>query len=236
MANVHAAAPALSAGADAADRMDRMYRWQRHIYDATRRPYLLGRDQLIASLAPPRGGAVLEIGCGTGRNLIEAARAWPEARFYGFDVSNVMLDVAAASVRRAGLSDRIRLAQGDALSFDPQALFGVERFERMYFSYVLSMIPAWRDALDHAGAKLAPGGALLIADFGDQAGLPRPFRALLMRWLALFHVHPRFDMGEELARVASAQGLVCDAVSIYRGYATLGALRRPMDQLQARPV
>jgi S-adenosylmethionine-diacylgycerolhomoserine-N-methlytransferase len=31
-------------------RMDRVYRPQRHVYDLTRRPYLLGRDRLIAGL------------------------------------------------------------------------------------------------------------------------------------------------------------------------------------------
>ena len=46
--------------ADASGAMDRMYRRQRHIYDLTRKFYLLGRDELIAGLKPPPGGAVLE--------------------------------------------------------------------------------------------------------------------------------------------------------------------------------
>ena len=59
--------------------MERMYRLQRHIYDVTRAYYLLGRDQLIARLSPPEGGSVLEIGCGTGRNLVQASIAIPPA-------------------------------------------------------------------------------------------------------------------------------------------------------------
>ena len=66
--------------ADASTLMDRMYRHQRHIYDLTRKFYLLGRDRLIAAL-DPAAGDVLEIGCGTGRNLILAARRYPNARF-----------------------------------------------------------------------------------------------------------------------------------------------------------
>ncbi|MEO0441817.1 MAG: SAM-dependent methyltransferase, partial [Pseudomonadota bacterium] len=54
--------------------MDRVYRSQSGLYDVTRKYYLLGRDQLIRDLAPPPGGRVLEIGCGTARNLICAAR------------------------------------------------------------------------------------------------------------------------------------------------------------------
>ena len=54
---------------EATNRMNRMYRRQRHIYDGTRRYYLLGRDRLISGLKPAPGASVLEIGCGTGRNL-----------------------------------------------------------------------------------------------------------------------------------------------------------------------
>jgi len=67
--------------------MDGIYRYQRYIYDATRKYYLLGRDLLLDELRPPMGGTVLEIGCGTGRNLILAARRYPSARLYGFDIS-----------------------------------------------------------------------------------------------------------------------------------------------------
>ncbi len=77
--------------AEATDRMNRMYRRQRHIYDGTRRYYLLGRDQLISGLKPALGASVLEIGCGTGRNLVSAARLYPDARFFGIDVSTEML-------------------------------------------------------------------------------------------------------------------------------------------------
>ena len=43
---------------------------------------------------------------------------------------------------RAGLSDRIRLAQGDASHFDAARLFGETGFDRIFFSYALSMSPS----------------------------------------------------------------------------------------------
>ncbi|TIM21480.1 MAG: SAM-dependent methyltransferase, partial [Mesorhizobium sp.] len=58
--------------ANHAELMDGVYRWQRHIYDLTRKYYLLGRDRLIDGLDVPVGGTVLELGCGTGRNIILA--------------------------------------------------------------------------------------------------------------------------------------------------------------------
>jgi S-adenosylmethionine-diacylgycerolhomoserine-N-methlytransferase len=85
-------------------RMNRMYRRQRHIYDGTRRYYLLGRDQMIMDLRPGAGASVLEIGCGTGRNLVLAARLYPDTRFFGVDVSTEMLTTAISAIARAGLT------------------------------------------------------------------------------------------------------------------------------------
>ncbi len=213
---------------DAALRMDKMYKWQTFIYDATRRPYLLGRDQLIEALSPPSGGRVLEIGCGTGRNLIHAKHKWPDATYYGFDVSDVMLHKARQEIARAKLGDSIMVAQGDATNFDPFAMFGVGQFDRIYFSYTLSMIPAWTMALDRAAGLVPPGGSLMVADFGDQAGLPGAFRTVLHTWLDMFDVTPRVELPAILRQVARRRDMRCDLTPLYKGYAFLAALRRPV--------
>src|ERR1700721_4044849 len=109
---------------DAAALMHRMYRRQRYIYDLSRKFYLLGRDEAISRLHPAPGDKVLEIGCGTGRNLIKLAQTYPEARLFGVDVSREMLATAAASTARAGLASRIVLAQADATAFDRWGVFG----------------------------------------------------------------------------------------------------------------
>src|SRR5262245_43616965 len=108
--------------------MDAIYRYQRYIYDASRKYYLLGRDRLLDELDPPPGGTVLEVACGTGRNLIKAAHRYPNARLYGFDISNAMLETARSSLARAGVSDRVAVATGDAVSFSGATLFGVPMF------------------------------------------------------------------------------------------------------------
>ncbi|RVD53610.1 class I SAM-dependent methyltransferase, partial [Mesorhizobium sp. M7A.F.Ca.ET.027.03.2.1] len=90
--------------ANHAELMDGVYRWQRHIYDLTRKYYLLGRDLMISGLDVPVGGTVLELGCGTGRNIILAARRYPDARFYGLDISAEMLETAGKAIDREGLS------------------------------------------------------------------------------------------------------------------------------------
>ena len=79
---------------DIRQRMARMYRPQKYIYDLTRLYYLLGRDRLIAELNLRPGQSVLDIGCGTGafashfelspsrvhhRDDLDAAQAGPHA-------------------------------------------------------------------------------------------------------------------------------------------------------------
>jgi S-adenosylmethionine-diacylgycerolhomoserine-N-methlytransferase len=212
---------------EATDRMNRMYRWQRHIYDGTRRYYLLGRDQMIANLKPAAGANVLEIGCGTGRNLILAARKFPEARWFGIDVSTEMLTSAIASVSRRGLSSRIRVAHGDATAFDPQVLFSVPAFEHVMISYSLSMIPNWTAVLEAAICRLKPGGRLHIVDFGQQERLPGTARALLLRWLTLFDVTPRDEMQSVLSAMAKSSCAELTFERPFRGYAQYAVLTLP---------
>ena len=218
---------------DAARAMDRMYRHQRHLYDASRKFYLLGRDRVIADLAVPAGGAVLEVGCGTGRNLVRIARTYPDAACHGLDVSAAMLDTAARSIARAGLGPRIRLACGDATAFDPATLFGRDSFDRIVISYALSMIPPWEGVLAQAAGHLAPGGQLHVVDFGGQAGLPGPARALLNRWLATFAVTPRVSLPEAVARVAADLGARATVRQLFGGYAVQAVIARPDPEREA---
>ncbi|MBA5779267.1 methyltransferase domain-containing protein [Stappia sp. F7233] len=207
--------------------MDAIYRRQRHIYDATRKYYLLGRDRLIERLEVPAGGSVLEVGCGTARNLIAVARRYPDARLYGFDISPAMLEKAEDAVARAGLAGRIHLAQADAATFDPQAAFGEAGFDRVFLSYTLSMIPPWQAALARGMDVLNEGGRLSVVDFGGQERLPGWFRKLLRAWLAQFHVTPRDSLAVELETAALQRGWSAGVTSLHRGYAITGEARRP---------
>lgn len=209
-----------------AGRMDAIYATQRHFYDLTRKYYLLGRDALIRDLAPPARGLVLEVGCGTARNLIAAARTWPNARFFGLDISEAMLATARANIAKAGLSDRITVAQADATQFDSFALFGVPQFDRVFLSYTLSMIPDWQGAIVQASAIVGPGGALRIVDFGQQEQLPALFRTGLFAWLRKFDVTPRRELPAVLKRSAQEHDLSLEFRPLLRGYAWSASLSR----------
>jgi S-adenosylmethionine-diacylgycerolhomoserine-N-methlytransferase len=207
--------------------MDRMYRHQRHIYDLSRYYYLLGRDHLIGRLDARAGSNVLEVGCGTGRNLVAAAFNYPRARFHGLDISAEMLKSADAALVRAHLDSRVSLGLGDATSFDPRFLFRQARFERIYFSYTLSMIPEWQKAIAHAVSLLAPKGQLHIVDFGQCERLPGPARKALFAWLSLFGVKPCAGLEAELRQGSATRDLSFTFTPLYRGYAWHAIVERP---------
>ena len=185
--------------------MDRVYRDQRYIYDFTRKYYLFGRDSLIRDLALKPGHRLVEIGCGTARNLIAIARRYPEARLYGLDASAEMLDTARAQLARAGLEDRVTLVHGLAENLSP-ALFGQDSFEHALFSYSLSMIPQWRQALQICVSTLSDQGVVHIVDFGDFQTLPG--KALLRAWLGIFHVSPRDELLQSLESELAEKALI----------------------------
>jgi S-adenosylmethionine-diacylgycerolhomoserine-N-methlytransferase len=161
--------------------LDRYYRVTRHVYDATRKYYLLGRDRALEQLLCEPWRSLVEVGPGTGRNLRHLHARRPSARYGGLEASREMLAHAEARCRFA------RFAHGFAEGADLSAVLG-ERPDRILFSYALSMIGEPERALANAERALAPGGEIVIVDFGSLDGLPSPLRRRFERFLARFHV------------------------------------------------
>ena len=206
--------------------MDRMYRVQRHFYDLTRKYYLLGRDDMLKRMNPQPGEQIIEIGCGTGRNLIKLARENPDTHFFGIDASAAMLDTAITSSRRAKITN-VQFATALAEDLSTCSFFGIDgKLDKAFFSYSISMIPSWRVALLKTLENLEPGGILFIVDFFDQSELPQPVGFILRKWLALFGVFFPSELPSFL-RQLEVQGFgFLHFKSLYRGYAFIAEFRK----------
>lgn len=168
--------------------LERYYRFHAHIYDATRWSFLFGRVKLVEQVAALHTPThILEIGCGTGRNLARLARRFPHARLTGLDLSADML--TRARHRLKPLSDRIALlhqAYVRPLNQEP-------RFDLIVFSYCLSMInPGWESVIVSARQDLQPEGLIAVVDFHDSAW--PAFR----RWMGINHVQMKGQLLPEL--------------------------------------
>jgi S-adenosylmethionine-diacylgycerolhomoserine-N-methlytransferase len=158
--------------------IERYYRLHSGIYDATRWSFLFGRaailDDIAATAKPAR---ILEVGCGTGKNLVALARRFPLATITGVDLSATMLARARRKVTRFGTRVRLLHRAYDAPISDPPG------FDLVLFSYALSMFnPGYDTAITAAHRDLAPDGHIAVVDFHDT---PLPAFA---RWMGVNHV------------------------------------------------
>ncbi|MFH1138824.1 MAG: class I SAM-dependent methyltransferase [Pseudomonadota bacterium] len=203
--------------------MDRIYRPQRYIYDFTRKIFLPGRDLLLGKMNLQPGERVLEVGCGTGRNLIELSRLYPGVLLFGLDISEVMLELAREKTKSSRCA--AVLARGSAENFSLWETFGLDRpFDRIFFSYSLSMIPDWDAALTSAGLALRPGGGLYVVDFGSLTGWPGGAGRLLRWWLGLFRVRPEPGVPARLRAWSEAGRGRLETLDILGGYAFFAGL------------
>ena len=210
---------------DAFVAMDRMYRFQRYFYDLTRKYYLLGRDRLIDEMEVAAGDNVLEIGCGTGRNLILLGRKRRDANLFGLDASSEMLVTAAEKISKSGQKIGLKTALADDFDFD--ASFGLEKpFDVVFFSYSISMIPTWRESIENALRNVRSGGTLYIVDFYDQKDLPRWFQKLLQGWLKKFHVQFWHDLLPYLKSLETSGLGTLTLIPLYRRYSFIAAFKK----------
>ncbi len=181
----------MTAGTAAPDRaLERYYQLHARIYDATRWSFLFGRTRLterVAALRLPTH--ILEIGCGTGRNLTQLARQFPDARLTGLDLSSDMLVRARRRLKSHG--DRITLLH----QAYTRPLDQTPRFDLIVLSYCLSMInPGWESVIASACQDLHPNGLIAVVDFHDSGW------SVFRRWMSVNHVRLEGQLLPELYR------------------------------------
>jgi S-adenosylmethionine-diacylgycerolhomoserine-N-methlytransferase len=213
---------------DAFEKMDRMYRHQRYFYDLTRKYYLLGRDRLLREMKITDGENVLEIGCGTARNLIILANKHGGAHFFGIDASAEMLKTAQRKADAAHLENiTLKPALADEFTFNDT--FGLTRqFDACFFSYAVSIIPSWKESIENALENLKAGKSLYIVDFYDQKNLPVWFQRALQGWLKQFHVRYPKELVPFLENLERSGFGKLRVTPLYRRYSLIAEFRKSM--------
>lgn len=135
-------------------------------YAQTDRSFAEMTAQFLERLAEAPGRAVLDIGCGAGELALALARARPDARVIGLDISADLIEAARARVDAASAAGFAGLAfeLGDAgawfrKDFAPDLL--VSRHGVMFFADPVA-------AFAHLRAIAAPQGNLAFTCFREQ--------------------------------------------------------------------
>ena len=137
-----------------------------------------GRSAAI-EVAERIGGAILEVGVGTGISLPGYS---PDSRVTGVDISADMLEKARRRVRRLGLGniERLEIGDAEALAFPDGA------FDVVVAQYVVSAVACPERALDEFARVCRPGGEIVIttrvgAEDGLRSGIEKALMPLTTR-------------------------------------------------------
>lgn len=154
--------------------MRRLYRRLAPYYDASLWAYYLAgfrvmhyRRMATDALNVQRGDTVVDLGCGTGLNLPLLREAvGSEGRVVGVDLSEAMLEEAAARVRRAGWQN-VELVRADAAEY----VFP-ERTDGILSTLAITIVDEYDDVIRRAAEALRPGGRMTLFGLKKPDGWP----------------------------------------------------------------
>lgn len=152
------------------ERLEAFYRQQAGAYDDFRKRLLHGRERLMQAIDPQPGATLLDMGGGTGANVEFLG---DKLKTYGhvtiLDLTPSLLKVADERIAKNGWKN-VSTVLADATTY--QHTDGP--LDVVTFSYSLTMIPAWFEAVECAYRLLRPGGLLGVVDFYISRKWPAP--------------------------------------------------------------
>lgn len=212
------------------------YGWT-HSDDGPRHDGRPGCDQLLDQIANRPAGAVLEVGCGSARNLRLLYEKASHHDLFGLDPSLGMLATARDDLERAGCHNQITLAQERSPELNPAKQFRMDRpFDVIFFSYVASRCPSWAEALEDACSHLAPDGRLYVLDAWQHTRSPAPV-ATFLDWTGLVPAEPRPPFLDRLRRLDDEGRVSCAITPVAQRSAYLATVTpRPGDTFPQPPT
>ncbi len=125
------------------------------------------RQKGLELLSVTPGETVLEVGVGTGYSLKEIAKSSGEnGQAYGLDITPEMLEITRKRLKKAGLSQRVELCEGDARSMP----YEDGKFDAVYMASTLELFdtPDIPRVLKETRRVLKPGGRLGVASLNKE--------------------------------------------------------------------
>ncbi len=105
-----------------------------------------------------RGARVADVGCGHGHSTVIMAQAFPDSRFWGFDVHEDSIEAARRHAEQAGVADRVSFVQANAADYPAQD------YDLICFFDCLHDMGHPDRALRHAADALAPEGTVMLVE------------------------------------------------------------------------
>ena len=116
-------------------------------------PALTGVTQKLT-----QGGRVADIGCGHGHSTVLMAKAYPQSRFWGFDVHPESIAAARKVAREAGVEGRVTFEVAKADDFPRNG------YDLICFFDCLHDMGRPVDAARHAASSMADDGTLMLVE------------------------------------------------------------------------
>lgn len=116
-------------------------------------PALTGVTEKLA-----KGALVADVGCGHGHSTVLMAKAFPNSRFWGFDVHEESIDAARKVARQAGIEDRVTFEVAKADTYTNRA------YDLICFFDCLHDMGRPVDAVRHAIGAVAKDGTIMVIE------------------------------------------------------------------------
>lgn len=138
------------------------------------------------------GERILEIGCGTGRALVQIARAvGNQGRADGLDISPRMVEITRRRLSQEGVTDQSHVEVGDVLDAD----LGMAVYDGIFMSFTLELFdtPEISRVLRRCRRALRRGGRLCVVSLtkaGPSTRMRRVYEWAHARWPKLLDCRP----------------------------------------------
>ncbi|KAF7347703.1 S-adenosyl-L-methionine-dependent methyltransferase [Mycena venus] len=134
----------------------------------------------------------LDLGCGTGAWVIDAAKEWPNCDFVGFDLVDIQIPLKTLPPEYASIAERITWVHGNFLT--NKLPFDDDEFDHVHIHAIAQGVPEnkWGILFEEINRVLRPGGVVEIMEDGKLLTLTRATAANRFNTDVVFPLLPKW--------------------------------------------